>query len=238
MRNRLWAWVLFLGCAVLFSGETVRAVGAVIFQVERLQKRPVIVLDAGHGGEDGGAVGGAGTLEKVINLQIALKLEKLLTQKGFQVVMIREEDESVGDPQLPTVAQRKRSDTKRRLEIIQESGDCLFLSIHQNFFGERRYDGAQVFYSENNPDSVVLAEAIRANIVATLQPENHRENKPAGDGIYLLKHSMVPSVLVECGFLSNPVEEQKLREETYQQELALAICQGVVDYWKGRDASP
>ena len=238
MKNRLWAWVLFFGCAVLFSGETARALGAVFFQVERLQERPVIVLDAGHGGEDGGAVGGAGTLEKVINLQIALKLEKLLTQKGFQVVMIREEDESVGDQQLSTVAQRKRSDTKRRLEIIQEHGDCLFISIHQNFFGESRYDGAQVFYSVNHPDSAVLAEAIRASIVSMLQPENHRENKPAGSGIYLLKHSTVPSVLVECGFLSNPVEEQKLREEAYQQELALAICRGVVDYWKNRETLP
>lgn len=237
MRKLRWSVFLFFSCAVLFFSQTIQAVGAVVFQVERLEERPVIVLDAGHGGEDGGAVGAAGTLEKVINLQIALKLEKLLTEKGFRVVMIREQDQSVGDASLSTVAQRKRSDTRRRLEILEETGECLFLSIHQNFFDQSQYDGAQVFYSENRPESLQLAEAIRSSIVSSLQPENHRENKPGGEGIYLLKNSPVPAVLIECGFLSNPLEEQKLKEETYQQEMAQAICQGVVNYWKAQESS-
>ncbi len=230
MRGKVGAAALFFAALIAFGSQTALAIGSIELQVQRMKKRPLIVVDAGHGGEDGGAVGTAGTLEKTINLQIAHCLQAYLEQEGFRVVMTREEDESIGDASLTTVAQRKRSDTKKRVEIVQGAGECLLVSIHQNFFSESRYDGAQVFYSANRPESAVLAEAIRSSIVERLQPENHRQNKEDNGSIYLLKNSPVPAVLVECGFLSNPPEEEKLGEAEYQQKMAAAIGEGILSY--------
>ena len=234
MRKRFGKTLIFLllFCASLsmFVVQTVQALGIVQFHADLFEKRGTVVLDAGHGGEDGGAVGVNGELEKNINLAIALELEKCLKQNNFDVVMIRTGDYSVGDQNLSTVAQRKRSDTKARLRTVEETGDCILLSIHQNHFSQSKYDGAQVFYSENREESAVLAEAIRQNIVSSLQPENHRENKPAGDSIYLLHNCQVPAVLVECGFLSNPSEAEKLSQESYQKAMASAIYNGLIDY--------
>ena len=230
MGKKLIVILLFCASLTLFVMQTAQALGIVQFHADLFEKKGTVVLDAGHGGEDGGAVGVNGELEKNINLAIALELEKYLKQNNFEVVMIRTGDYSVGDQSLSTVAERKRSDTKARLRTIEETGDCIFLSIHQNHFSQSKYDGAQVFYSENREESAALAETIRENIVSTLQPDNHRENKPAGDGIYLLHNCQVPAVLVECGFLSNPAEAEKLNQESYQKAMASAIYNGLIDY--------
>ncbi len=230
MRKKLAFLLLFCASLVLFAVQTIQAFGVVAFHADFFEKKGVVVLDAGHGGEDGGAVGINGAMEKDINLSIALELEKYLKQNHFEVVMIRNGDYSVGDQSLPTIAERKRSDTKNRLKTIEETGECVFISIHQNHFTESKYDGAQVFYSGNREESAVLAECIRQNIVSSLQPENHRENKQAEKGIYLLHHCQVPAVLVECGFLSNPAEAEKLSTESYQKDMAAAIYNGLIDY--------
>lgn len=222
--------LLFCASLVLFVVQTMQAFGVVAFHADFFEKKGTVVLDAGHGGEDGGAVGVNGVMEKDVNLAIALELQKYLKQNNFDVVMIRDGDYSVGDQSLPTIAERKRSDTKTRLRVVEEAGDCIFLSIHQNHFSESKYDGAQVFYSGNDPKSAALAECIRQNIVASLQPENHRENKQAEKGIYLMYHAQVPAVLVECGFLSNPAEAEKLSTESYQKDMAAAIYNGLIDY--------
>lgn len=222
--------LLFCASLAMFVVQTVQALGIVQFHADLFEKKGTVVLDAGHGGEDGGAVGVNGELEKNINLAIALELEKYLKQNNFDVIMIRSGDYAVGDQSLSTVAERKRSDTKARLRAVEEAGDCILLSIHQNHFSQSQYDGAQVFYSENREESAVLAEAIRQNIVSSLQPDNHRENKPAGSSIYLLNNCQVPAVLVECGFLSNPREAEKLTQETYQKAMATAIYNGLIDY--------
>lgn len=230
MKKRIAFVLLFGASLLLFALQTAQAFGVVEFHADFFAKKGTVVLDAGHGGEDGGAVGTNGAMEKDINLSIALELEKYLKQNNFNVVMIRDGDYSVGDQGLPTIAERKRSDTKTRLRMIEEAGDCIFLSIHQNHFTESKYDGAQMFYSGNREESAVLAECIRQNIVSSLQPENHRESKQAEKGIYLLYHCRVPAVLVECGFLSNPAEAEKLSTESYQKDMAAAIYNGLIDY--------
>ena len=225
------AWLLFLAALALFGAQTMRAFGVVAFHADFFEKKGTVVVDAGHGGEDGGATGVHGELEKDINLAIALELQRLLEQHQFEVVMVRDWDTDLSDQNLPTVAQRKRSDLQRRLRLAEESGDCVLLSIHQNFFTENQYSGAQVFYSANDPRGAALAEAIRASIVETLQPENTRQNK-VGEGVYLLEQCQVPAVLVECGFLSNPEEAAALADPDYQKQMAQAIYNGLVRYLK------
>lgn len=228
--KKIGACILFAASLVLFAMQTVQAFGVVSFHADFFRRKGTIVVDAGHGGEDGGAVGVNGVLEKEINLAIALELEKNLKQNNFDVIMIRDSDTSVGDQSLGTISERKRSDTKARVRAVEEAGDCVLISIHQNHFSESKYSGAQVFYSGNNPQSAELAEAVRQNIVSSLQPENRRENKQADSGIYLLKNCQVPAILVECGFLSNPGETELLCTESYQKDMAAAIYNGLIDY--------
>ena len=237
MKRKLIFTLLFCASLALFAVQTMQAFGVVAFHADFFEKKGTIVLDAGHGGEDGGAVGVNGVMEKDINLSIALELEKYLKQNNFEVIMIRDGDYSVGDQNLPTISERKRSDTKSRLQTILDAGECIFISIHQNHFTESQYDGAQMFYSANRPESADLAEAIRQNIVSALQPENHRENKAAEKNIYLLYNCKVPAVLVECGFLSNPAEADKLNTESYQKEMAAAIYNGLIDYLQAQKQS-
>lgn len=231
MGKKLVTLGIFWLCLCLFACETLRAFGVVSFHSEFFRKKGTILVDAGHGGEDGGAVGVNGALEKDINLAIALALAKDLKANNFEVILVRDGDYAVGDLSLPTVAQRKRSDIRQRLQMLEEAGeDCLYVGIHQNFFTQGQYSGAQVFYAENGEQSLQLAEAIRQNITASLQPENHRENKPAGEGIFILKNARQPAVLVECGFLSNAAEAEKLCQPGHQQDMAAAIYNGIVDY--------
>ncbi|MFU0833350.1 MAG: Germination-specific N-acetylmuramoyl-L-alanine amidase [Oscillospiraceae bacterium] len=189
-----------------------------------------IVIDAGHGGEDGGASGSTGTPEKEINLAIAKDLEQLLTVSGYQVVMTRTEDVAIGDNSLNTVHERKVSDMHQRLKILEEQNNCIFISIHQNYFTQSQYHGTQVFYSINHQGSKILAEHIKSQVIQLLQKDNKREIKPAGDSIYLLRESKVPAVLVECGFLSNPEEELKLKDPIYQHKIAFSIYSGILNY--------
>ncbi len=197
--------------------------------------QPLVVLDAGHGGEDGGAVGRSPVPEKVLNLTIAQKLEKKLTQSGCKVVMTRNSDVMLGDHSLSTLRERKASDIHKRFSILQANPGCTFVSIHQNHFSNGIYSGAQVFYSKNNPQSSVLAEQIRKSIVSQVQHENKRKNKAATSSIYLLAHAKDPAVLVECGFLSNDSEAQLLNNSQYQQKIADAIASGILQYLQSKN---
>lgn len=230
MAKKLIFSLLFCLSLFFFAIQTMQAFGIVNFHAEFFKKRGTIILDAGHGGEDGGAVGVNGVMEKDINLAVALELEKDLKENQFEVIMIRDGDYSVGDQQLSTVSQRKKSDIRNRVRTVEEAGECILISIHQNYFSESKYSGAQMFYSGNREESADLAEAIRKNIVSSLQPENKRENKQADQNIYLLDHCQVPAVLVECGFLSNPEEAARLSTESYQKQMAAAIYNGLIDY--------
>lgn len=236
MKRKVFFWVLFCASLILFGVQTIEAFGIVAFHADFFEKKATIVVDAGHGGEDGGAVGVNGLVEKDINLAIALALAENLKANNFQVILVRDGDYSVGDQSLSTVAERKRSDTKNRVRLVEETGECLLVSIHQNQFSQSQYSGAQMFYSPNNPESALLAECIRESVVSSLQPDNTRQNKEAGEEIYLLTHCQVPAVLVECGFLSNPEEANLLSQEAYQQDMAAAIYNGIVSFLEQREA--
>lgn len=192
-------------------------------------EQPNIIIDAGHGGEDGGASSASGILEKDINLEIALTLEKLLHQSGFNVVMIRNTDCSIHDESANTTRERKVSDIKNRVEISNSDTDNILISIHQNHFSENQYKGAQIFYSGNNIESVKLAESIKTSVTSLLQPENTRQCKEA-ENIYLLDNTEVPAVIIECGFLSNPEEADLLAQKDYRNSMAYSIYLGLLEY--------
>lgn len=189
-----------------------------------------VVIDAGHGGEDGGASSKAGVLEKNINLAISKDLQSLLEVSGYKVVMTRSEDVSLADKDISTIKGRKTSDMHNRLKILEAQSNCIFVSIHQNFFTQSRYCGAQVFYSTNDSNSKTLADVIAGEIKGLIQPDNERKSKPATSSIFLLWHAKVPAVLVECGFLSNKAESEKLNNTEYQQKMAFAIYCGLMSY--------
>lgn len=192
-----------------------------------------VVIDAGHGGEDGGASGKSGVPEKGINLAIAKELGQLLSASGYRVVMTRTDDTAISDDGLDTIRERKTSDLHNRLKLIENQGNCIFISIHQNFFSKSQYSGTQVFYSKNNEESKPLAEDIRNRVVGLLQNDNKRATKPATSSIYLLWETKVPAVLVECGFLSNASDEKKLEDPEYQKQIAFAVYCGFLDYCAG-----
>ena len=138
---------------------------------------PVVIIDAGHGGVDGGAVASDGTLEKDINLDIALRLNDILSEKGFETILTRDGDYSIHDDSADTVRKKKTSDLHNRLKIADNAENAVFVSIHQNYYTESKYNGAQVFYSPNDEQSRVLAGCIQQSIVADIQPENTRQIK-------------------------------------------------------------
>jgi len=187
---------------------------------------PTIILDPGHGGEDGGASSSDGILEKDINLKIANYLHDMLKLAGFKVTMTRDKDVSIYDKSANSVREKKLSDLKNRLAMINASPNNIFLSIHQNKFTDTKYSGTQIFYSEKNPMSSELANNIKTSVVSLLQPDNSRETK-LGKDIYLLSQTENPAVIVECGFLSNEAEAAKLNTDEYQKQLAFAIFCGV-----------
>ncbi len=189
---------------------------------------PIVVIDAGHGGEDCGAVGRNGVLEKDLNLQIAQKLERLLLANGIQTVMTRSEDVLLYDKNSDYHGQKKVQDLATRKSIAEQYENTVFISIHMNSFPQSQYDGLQVYYSPHHTASQQLARDIQTLTQKTLQPSNHRTVKSAGENIYLLNQLTCPAVLVECGFLSNREECERLIDERYQQQLALVIALSVL----------
>ena len=189
-----------------------------------------VIVYAGHGGDDGGAIGIDGTVEKDINLDIALKLEKILKFYGFNVIMTRTQDVMTCDDGLDSLRKRKISDIHNRFELMRKNPDAIFISVHQNKFEDSSQHGTQVFYSGNDERSKELAEAIQTSVTLTLQRKNDRVVKKSGSGIYLLYHAKIPAVLVECGFISNSDEVKKLKDESYRMKLAILIADGLLKY--------
>ncbi len=186
--------------------------------------RPSVVLDAGHGGFDGGATSVYGALEKDINLSIAKKTEVFLKILGFEVVMTRSDDGAL--------ASTKKEDMYKRLDIIKSEPDSVFVSIHQNNFSQGRYFGAQMFYgSQNKNDSRALALIMQENFKVNINPQNTREVKPAPNDLFLFKKAPVPSVLIECGFLSNYDDAKLLVNDEYQNRVAFTIAQSITQFY-------
>jgi len=191
---------------------------------------PVIVIDAGHGGEDGGAVGTNGIYEKDVNLQISLFLAEWLRADGYDVVLTRTEDILLYDRNSDYHGQKKVQDLAARRKIAENYENAVFISIHMNAFPEAKYRGLQVYYSKNDPSSQALAAEIQERTRELLLPDNTRKIKAAGENIYLLDRLACPAVLVECGFLSNPEECELLASEEYQKKLAFSLYVSLINY--------
>lgn len=188
----------------------------------------IVVIDPGHGGEDGGAVSVTGKRESDLNLEISLRLRDLLGLLGVPVVMVRTEDVSVWENEAASLAEKKVSDLKHRVRLVEEIPDSLLLSIHQNFFTQEKYAGAQVFYAATE-SSQALAEALQQVLDTQVDPSNHRSCKPS-QGVYLMEKITCPGILVECGFLSNAAEEARLHTADYQKLLVSAIGACTVNF--------
>ena len=200
----------------------------------RIYENNVILLDAGHGGEDGGAIGVGGIIEKDINLAITLKTASFFKFLGYEVELTRDSDKMTCDDGLKTQRERKISDIKNRLDQIEKSSCVCAISIHQNIFGGNA-KGAQVFYGGKNPESKLLAESVQSGISSLLQPENNRIIKETTKDIYILYHTEKPVVLVECGFISNNSEAAMLKDENYQNKMAFAIAISTVKHLTERE---
>lgn len=186
-----------------------------------------VIIDAGHGGVDGGAVSCTGVYESAINLEISLKINDLMHLLGVQTIMIRDTDRSVytsGD----TIAAKKISDIKERVRVVNTAPNALLVSIHQNNFHDSRYSGAQVFYNAC-AESKELASIIQTAFRENLNSNNKRQIKRSS-GVYLMEHINCPGILIECGFLSNSAEEAMLRNEVYQKRLSCIIAATVCQY--------
>lgn len=217
---------LFVCAVAVFGAMLLSRVGsAVTVLSSELPATPIVILDAGHGGEDGGAISVTGVRESTLNLEISQRLNDLLHFLGIQTKMIRNEDISVYT-EGETIAQKKVSDIHNRVAMVEQTPNAVLVSIHQNQFSEAQYRGAQVFYAKG---SQAFAEAMQNTLCTQVDPRNHRQCKQA-QGIYLLEHISCPAVLIECGFLSNPAEEQLLRDAGYQKKLAAAIACSVQAY--------
>lgn len=231
MKREYWVALLpfYLLVVIVFIGIAKGGSQAVtaINQNLPLEREHRIVIDAGHGGVDGGATSCTGVLESAINLEIALRLNDLMHFLGYETVMIRTTDVSVYT-EGNTIAAKKISDLKERVRIANSTEGAIVLSIHQNTFSNSRYSGAQVFWAENE-QSRGLATSLQSALVAALDPSSRRVSKKA-TGVYLMEHIDCTGVLIECGFLSNPEDEAKLRSERYQQQLCCVIAATVSSY--------
>lgn len=230
MKGKLPAICLFYFLIVaVFIGLTIGGSEVVSTMTENqpVQRKHIVIIDPGHGGIDGGATSCTGILESEINLSIGLRLNDLMHLIGYETQMIRTTDTSVYT-EGNTIAQQKISDLKERVRVVNETTNGVLISIHQNTFSDGRYSGAQVFYSDM-PESRKLAESLQSAVIRTLNPSSNRKPKKA-DGIYLLERVERTAVLVECGFLSNPEEEAKLRSVGYQQKLCCVIAAVMGEY--------
>lgn len=189
----------------------------------------VIIVDPGHGGIDGGATSKDGLLEKDIALKIANELRDYLQEAGALVLMTREKDRDLADEDISRIRERKVQDLKRRVELVNNSGGDLFISIHLNSIPSPKWKGAQTFYNRTIDENEKIARFIQDELRRNLENTN-RVAKPIGD-VYLLKKAKIPGVLVEAGFLSNVEEAQLLATEKYQQKVAAAIYQGILRYY-------
>ncbi len=221
----VFCFIFFFVCCFFFSEEPkIQSVSGGIAGINK------IIIDAGHGGFDGGAVAEDGTPEKDINLAIAEKLAAILRFHGYTVIMTRSEDTGIETDPTESIANRKKSDMRERLRIIEENPDALFVSIHLNKFTTSSPCGAQVFYSPNDPESKELGLSLQSTIKSLLQPDNTRTVKQATKSTYLLYKAKIPAVIVECGFLSNKTELELLKTDEYQSKMAFAVFCGIEEY--------
>lgn len=223
-----------MGLCVILCAFLLAKKGAVLVQSEHLDSSFVcVVIDAGHGGSDPGKIGVNDALEKDINLEIALKLKKIMEQNNIKVIMTRETDQELCSDE---AVNKKAEDMQKRCKIIEESDALFTISIHQNSYTSPEIRGAQVFFYGQSEKGKELAEILQATLIEQIDPENHRQAK-ANESYYLLKKTPTPTVIVECGFLSNPSEAELLTHSDYQDQLANAIYSGIETFLEKENIS-
>ncbi len=219
-------YVLSLTLLMAFAVNGLRA-ASTVSTVEEISH--LVILDAGHGGVDGGASGGDGTKESDLNLAITLKTDAVLGLLGENTLLIRDMDTDLSDATAQSISQKKVSDIRNRVSLVNSHPEALLLSIHCNTYSESKYHGAQVFYGTVG-DAKLLAQRIQENIQLNLDSTNGRACKQISPDVYLMGHIQVPGVLVECGFLTNPDELQNLKSEDYQKKIAVTIAVTVANH--------
>lgn len=225
--SRFWpVYLLFATILLIVTVGTSKAVST-FSETVPIDRKHTIVIDAGHGGEDGGATSCTGIFESQINLQISLKLNDILNLLGYRTYMIRTSDISVYT-EGNTIAAKKISDLKQRVKIVNNIDGALLISIHQNTFSDQKYSGAQVFYAPNSASNE-LATILQSKFVSILNPGSNRKCKPS-DGIFLMQQIQCTGILVECGFISNPEEEALLRSAEYQKRIGCVIASVITLY--------
>ena len=228
-------WPIYLAVLAGFTALSLlgsRAFGAVrVYRDALAMPQTTVVLDAGHGGSDGGAVSCTGARECEINLAITQRLDDLLHLLGCPTLQLRQGDTDLASADAASISEKKVTDLKNRVARINQQADAVLVSIHQNQFSQSQYRGAQVFYAPNT-ESRAFAALMQQNLRAGLDPANKRECKP-GSGIFLLEKIECPGILVECGFLSNPDEEALLRSSDYQKRLAAVLAGSITAFLAG-----
>lgn len=223
MKRDLLAFSIGL-CAVLVCClSAAQHIAPAFSSVPQVPDTPVLILDAGHGGEDGGASSAAGNKESDINLDIVLKLESLMAFLGVDAVLTRSEDISIYDEGCETLREKKVSDLKNRVELVQSTQNAMVISVHQNTYTDPRYHGAQVFYGSGEVSSQ-WGEHTQELFRSFMDPDNNRKATPVPEHVYLFKHIDCPAILVECGFLSNGEEASLLLTDTYQRKIAITLA--------------
>lgn len=193
--------------------------------MDETQAHPIFVIDPGHGGLDGGAIASDGTCEKEINLSLSLMLGEFLEASGARVVYTRTEDLMLETPGAPT---KKSGDVMARVALAKSNPDATFVSIHMNKFPQKQYKGLQVFFSDNHPESELIAHRVQETVARYLQPDNNRSVKKAGSEIYVLDRIQGPAILIECGFLSNDEECRLLKSEDYLRRMAFVLARALL----------
>ena len=229
--------LLFYGILTILAVTVIMMIAAVgsrtKFAASPAHIRTDVILDAGHGGLDGGAISAGGVCEAPITLSICKRTQALFGLLGVNALMTRETEESLDFDPSASIRANKNADLKARLALAERYPQTPFLSVHLNQYPKPQYHGAQVFYSENTTMGKPMAEALQASLRQVLDPANERVCKPAPEGVFLMKNLRAPAVTIECGFLSNPEECVLLQQEDYQTKLALAIAGGYFTYCRG-----
>lgn len=227
MTNKFWLRAsAFLFVFILIYGLYTKS-QTLIPSSTKISQKKTVVIDAGHGFPDNGAVSESGIYENEINLEIAKNLEKKLKKAGMTVIMTRKDSNSLSNSK----TNNKREDLNKRVSIRDASNADLFVSIHLNHFSDAKYSGAQVFYGGGNEESETAANILQSNLIKIVDPNNKRTPMKS-DNIYIIKNTKIPSVLVECGFLSNPTEAKLLSTSEYQKKISTALYCGICEYLK------
>ena len=228
------AFFLFFSLIILTFAFLGRKTDACFMPKERAvfsyPERPTVIIDAGHGGEDGGAVGVDGSYEKDINLDIALYVEEILSSCGIDTVLTRDTDILLYDKGSDYEGHKKQQDLETRKQIAQQYENAVFVSIHMNSFSDGKYRGLQVYYSPNNDLSALLADKVQNFTKESLMSYNHRKIKKADSSIFLLRELYCPAILIECGFLSNTEDCALFASEEYRDKLSFCIAASVLDF--------